>query len=340
MNCRRPWGRFVAPATLLLIFAAPCISQTDPCRDRVVVVSVRQNVPGSQTGPVKNMDPITDLTAENFRVSAPGHPVVRTAEFHAQPGNVVLLLDVGQNPKEDWKSLLTVAGDLAASLSPDIELDLITFSDRVEQKSSFHKDRQSFLAALSQLVPAGNRSSEDGLLAAVREGLAILNPPQPGDVEFFLSAALVTGDKKKHERRKLEELLTLSGVRLFGVAFGEQNLNLILNGKPVSGIAAANQVDEHSGTFTSSSEILAYYTGGVAFRVFGTPTSRKLLIERPEAKALAGSISNFYVLDLGISEPNSQTGKLEIKLQNNKHPGTFRLWHTIHLFPCPQPSAP
>lgn len=334
MNCRRLGARLIAPATLLFVFSGVCISQTDSCRDRAVVVSVRQ------TGWYKEAVPTTDLTAENFRVSAPAHPVVRTAEFHAQPGKVVLLLDVGQNPKADWKLQLMIAGDLGASLSPDIELDLITFSDRVEQKFSFQKERQSFRAALSQLARAVNRSSESGLLAAVSEGLAAPNPPHSGDVEIFLSAALVTGDKEKYERRKLEELLSLAGVRLFGVAFGRHNLNLILNGKPVSGLAAPIQLDEQSGTFASSSEILAYYTGGVAFRFSETPTSSRRLDERPEAKALASVISDFYVLDFGISDPGSQSGQLEIKLKDKKLPGTIHLWHPIHLFLCPQPPAP
>jgi hypothetical protein len=278
--------------------------------------------------------PITNLSAEDFRVSARGKPQVRTAKFHAQPAKVVLLVDVGENPKADWKSQLVIAGDLAAALSPDVELDLITFSNQVEQKFSFQKDRQSFLAALSQLAHAGNRSSEKGLLAAVNEGFAALNPPHAGDAEIFLSAAPLTGDREKHERQRLEQLLSPSGVRLFGVAFAEQNFTF--NGQRAFGVPIRpSLVDEHS-EFYSSSEVLAYDTGGMVFPFLGTGlTSSKPLTRRPEAEFLASVISTFYLLDLEVSQPTQKTEQLQIELKNKKLAGPGLLWHPTHLFPCP-----
>jgi hypothetical protein len=319
----------------LLVLAVPCIAQTDLCRDHIAVVSVSQ----------RGLTPaaITNLTAQDFRVGAPGKPLVRTAEFHAQPAKVVLLLDVGENPKADWKSQLLIASDLAASLSPDVELDLITFSNQVEQKFSFQKDRQSLLVALSQLVQAGNPSSEKGLLAAVDEGFAALKPPHPGDAEIFLSAAPLIGDREKRERRKLEQLLSPSGVRLFGVPFTGPNITI--NGQKVFGVPIQPaQVDEHSETLTSS-EVLAYDTGGMLFPFLGPflgtkLTSGKPLTRRPEAEFLASVISSFYLLDLDVSRPAKQPEQLQIELKNKKLSGASLLWHPTHLFPCSQPSAP
>jgi hypothetical protein len=325
VNRCRFWTRFIAPATFVLVLSAPCNAQTDLCRDHIAVVSVAQI--RLNHSPV----PITNLSAEDFRVSARGKPLVRTAKFHAQPAKVVLLVDVGENPKADWKSQLVIAGELVAALSPDVELDLITFSNQVGQKFSFQKDRQSFLAALSQLAHPGNRSSEKGLLAAVNEGFAALNPPHAGDAEIFLSAAPLAGDREKHERQRLEQLLSPSGVRLFGVAFAEPNFTF--NGQRGFGVPVQpSHVDEHS-EFYSSSELLAYDTGGMVFPFLGT--SSKPPIKRPEAEFLASVISTFYLLDLDVSQPTQKTEQLQIELKNKKLAEPGLLWHSTHLFPCP-----
>jgi len=316
---------------ILLLLSPNSIAQTGTCPAHIAVASVFHR--GLHQDPA----PIANLTAEDFRASARSKPVVRTAEYHAQPATAVLLLDVGHNPKTDWKSALAVATDLIMALSPTIELDLITFSDRVEQKFLFQRDRQSFLSTLSQLTPVGHRSSQNGLLAAVSEGFAALNPPHPGDVEIFISAAPATESKEKHEQQRLEQLLSSSGVRLFGVGLTEQVL--LLNGRPTSGIPLKpSEVDEHS-EFVSSSELLAYDTGGMFLPFMVTPKSSKPPARRLEAEFMVFAISNFYVLDLDISQSIRQNEQLRIELRNGQLAGATLLWHPARLYPCPKPAV-
>lgn len=251
-----------------------------------------------------------------------------------------MLLDVGPRTRAEFDSEITTAAAIAQELPSNTELDLVTFTNKVEQKFAFQTDRQKFLAVLKSLTAIEHTSTEHGLLEAISDGASFLVPyHHPGGVEIFLSSATAGHHKDKDEQQRLAHLLSNSAIRLFGVSLGQTlPVPIIVDERalsPTLWVRAPSNVQEHSEMF-SSSEVLSYESGGVVLSAGGEKASAPPAKD-PAAAALADRVSHYYLLRLGITDSADKTENLKIELKDKKLRNGIGLWHPTRLYPCTAP---
>lgn len=322
---------------MVAVFTGQCFSQTGSCADHIVVVGVthRHAQPWSVSA-----GELAELFANDFRVNG-SKVIVRGAEYHGEVSRVVILLDVGPKTGTEFDSEVTTAAALAQELPSNTELDLVTFTNKVEQKFAFQTDRGKFLAVLKSLTAIEHTSTEHGLLGAISDGAGFLVPyHHPGDAEIFLSSAPTAGHHKdKDEQQRLAQLLSNSAIRLFGVSLGQTlPVPIIIGGKPHESVPLWSRVPSNvqgdPGLF-SSSEILSYESGGLVLSASGEKLSVPPAKD-PAAESLANLVSHFYLLGLGIAD-SDKTENLKIELKDKQVRNAIRLWYPTRLYPCAAP---
>lgn len=331
--------KLIQPAWLLAmvaVFTGQGFSQTGSCADRIVVVGVTH---GHAQPWSASAGELAELFANDFRVNG-GKVIVGSAEYHGEVSRVVVLLDVGPKTGTEFDSEVTTAAALAQELPSNTELDLVTFTNKVEQKFAFQTDRGKFLAVLKSLTAIEPTSTEHGLLEAISDGAGFLVPyHHPGGAEIFLSSATGGHHKDKDEQQRLAQLLSNSAIRLYGVSLGQKlSVPLLFEGKLYESVPlwarAPSSVQGDPGQF-SSSEILSYESGGLVLSASGEKPSAPPAKD-PAAASLANLVSHFYLLGLGITD-SDKTENLKIELKDKKLRNAIRLWYPTRLYPCETP---
>jgi hypothetical protein len=211
-----PSGYDILAVAFIVVLVAGFVTQvpaqTDPCLDRTIPVNVY----------TKGGEPVTALTAANFKASIKGKPIVVTATTYDRgPRSIVILIDVSGSMTERGRLKwgLEFAQDLISSAPSQDSLALLTFSNQVENAVAFGQSRTALLAEIDKLQhPDWDRvkgmrktAMEDALLSA----LAVLKTPRVGD-----AICLVTdGGENASQSRKsnVEALLELAGVRVYAI---------------------------------------------------------------------------------------------------------------------------
>ncbi len=165
--------------------------------------------------------PIEGLRSKNFKAKSHRHNLqVVSLTFADGPRRIVVLLDTSGSMSgaemggDEWEVARDEAREFITAASPEARLSLLTFSDKVEERSTLSVDRHRALEWLGS--SASNRTSVKGhtsLYEAILAGLKELDPPQPGDAIFAVTDGGENSSKARFE--KVANLVRASGVRLF-----------------------------------------------------------------------------------------------------------------------------
>jgi hypothetical protein len=165
--------------------------------------------------------PIEGLRRENFKAKSHRHNLqVASLAFADGPRRIVVLLDTSGSMSgaeiggDKWAVARDEAREFITTAPPKARLSLLTFADKVEERSPLSEDRRRALEWLGS--SAANRKSVKGptcLYEAILAGLKELDPPQPGDAIF----AVTDGGENSSKARfgQVANPLRASGVRLY-----------------------------------------------------------------------------------------------------------------------------
>jgi len=266
----------------------PAYPQNTACSTRTVVVSAASRS--------REFHSIWGLKTGNFLVVVDGKPVtVPSVKDRSQSATVIFLLDVGKSQnKAKWMASLRILESLFSEI-PEAEVSLLTFDDKVEESVSLG-NRRSRAEALAKLSPSKQKESGEGLIAAVQTSLNVPGGVQAADTLLIITASELDFDRNK--RKLLEDQLTSSGTRIFGISLDASHLPAPLPG----GISVTVQS-------YSTIESVVRSSGGLWTRVVpGDPDG-----ERTATKSIAGLISNSVAVELGPGR--IPTGRKEQKLE-------------------------
>lgn len=207
-------GRNVLTAVLLLCFGSWLQGQDVPCQQSVFV-----NVLD------RNGNPLQGLGAGHFRGRFRGKPVrILSATREVGPGRIVVVLDtsgsmVGSGAVSGkWELGWQVARDIILRTPPKNSVALLTFADGVDRQVNFAGSPNPALLEELAAIKAGRKAFPKGrrrtaLYDAVLAGLAMLQPPQAGDVVYVITDGWDNASRARI--KQIEGALLSSGVRLF-----------------------------------------------------------------------------------------------------------------------------
>jgi len=282
-----------------------------------------------QMGSPKEPLPISDLTAADFELRVRGTPPVRAASFRRGLTRMVILFDVGRNQTQsEWKTAVAISTRLAENLPDGSELNLVSFSDRVEQVVSTGTDRRKLIDILHGLGPTSKDSNEGALLAALERGAQLLEPARLGDVEVFFLNAPVTGTRSGQKEDAIGSQFSGSGVRALGIVLDDPGMR-----SPGLSTPTAATVTDHPELF-SASERLAVATGGM-FVSFRPDASEQVSSRQQEnvASLINALATNYYSLTVDCSSLR-RAERAQVKLKNKKLAATSFLSYPTMLYPC------
>jgi len=308
-----------------LIYVA-AYAQVDTCT-RTIAVGVFQK------GSPREPQAVSGLTPADFEVKFAGNSTVQSGTFHSGPTRAVFLLDIGRNQtRTEWESLVAIARNMAEQLPKDSQLNLITFSDQVEEVVSAGNDARKLTDSLIRMSPGSKKSNQDGLFDALDRGAQLFDSARPGDVEVFFSPMGKGGSSKE---RTLGSKLSASGVRAFGVVLGTPEFPGITAGSvPSQSIPSAATVTEYPDLF-SASERLAVLTGGMFVNFRRDPSERQAIKQQEDlASAISAFVTNYYSLTF-VSSSVKRAERVEVKLKDKKLASATFLFYPTTLYPCP-----
>lgn len=193
----------------------------------------------------------------------------------------------------------------------------------MEQKSSFVSGQHALDDALSTQSPAKTTASKSSVYDALATGIAALGISRPGDAEFLITTWEDHGESDKS--RAVTRQLSQSAVRLFGVSFDS---SVAGRGFPISAVSL---------TPLTPIDNMARTSGGWWMRaVVGDPVNNAI----PEM--FGESISDFYNLNLKVTQPLTKAQKLHLELvknpnvssQNGPRARDVLLSYPQTLYPC------
>lgn len=202
--------QYVLVAVLVAGFVTQVPAATDLCLDRTIPANVY----------TERGDPVTALTAANFKASIGGKPIrVTSVTYNSGPRRIVIVIDVSGSMTEPGKLKwgLKFSEDLISLASSQDSPALLTFSNRIQDAIAFGQGRTALLAEIDKLQATnwdhvrGLRKTalEDALVSA----LALLKTPRVGD-----AICLVTdgGENASQSRTSsVKVLLESAGVRVY-----------------------------------------------------------------------------------------------------------------------------
>ncbi len=196
----------------LVMWAATCVGQENPCLTRTVTVSVFN----AEDEPVRSLD------AAHFRGKIQGGNIeITSAKYDGSPHRLLFLVDASAAMTRDqakWRSELAMAEGLISWMPAQAPVALLTFANPQPEKIDFSQGREAVNTALARLEassgagPSG--AAENGLSDAMTQALAMLGEPHPGDVICLI--ADMSGDWSPAQKNDAEQKMLAGGARLFG----------------------------------------------------------------------------------------------------------------------------
>ncbi len=214
---------FLVALWLLLLLVLPTELQTleAPQERRTMAV----NVLGQNGRQVQNLSPA------NFRGKTGRKDVkIVSVTLDNQPRRIVILLDVSgsmTSQKGRWDLARKAAWDIAALAPAKSSLGLLVFAGRMEDTLGLTQDRQAVLKRLAALGPdyqPPKRYRGTALFDAILEAVALLTPPQVGDVIYVITD--VGENDSRTSSRRARRALLCAGVRLFAFVLPNHGLPL------------------------------------------------------------------------------------------------------------------
>lgn len=324
-------GRNVLTAVLLLCFGSWLQGQDVPCQQSVSV-----NVLDG------NGNPLQGLGAGHFRGRFRGKPVrILSVTREVRSPRIVMLLDtsdsmVGRGASGKWELAWQVARDIILRTPPKNSVALVTFADEVDRQVNFADNPNPALLEELAALKAGRKAFPKGrrrtaLYDAILAALAMLQPPQAGDVVYVITDGWDNASRARI--KQIEGALLSSGVRLFTSLL--INSRVLLAGWP-----------EPLENFVE----LVKTTGGNRLDVFSTPigpVSTFDLAEKERAvlqlnlEQLYREMTEYYRLEV---EPQRRVDKpRKWKLELAEIPGVSKkdlgIVYQHKLAPCSAPTS-
>jgi len=170
---------------------------------------------------------LRDLTKDNFRVRIAGEPAkVLDASYGVAPRRIVVLLDMSGSmagfPEKNkkWKITRQVVEDLLDEAPPNVQIALLTFSDKTLEVFDFSQGRAILREWLTRgpsqhPIARGQTALLDSILAAIK----LLRPHHLGDAIYAITDGF---DNVSHSSARIvEEVLSASGIRLFALLLSD-----------------------------------------------------------------------------------------------------------------------
>jgi hypothetical protein len=289
--------------------------------------------PGSRVVIVSALDPdnsTVPLTAADLRGESRGRPVNIHSIRLERAARVVILLDISArivNKPTKWRLLLAAASDLVSRLSPDTAAGLVTFDDVVRSTAGIGQGRDALvrnLAALNSPSWSPNPGTYGNPLPeAIRAGLRLLDPAQPGDAIYVITDGWQFGGDIDKGMPEAERTLVASGVRLFATEFEGSGATFLVGGRLM-------QIVERTGgsrlVFKPSGERDPYsYNEKMAADLSA------------RAATFAAQVQEFYRLEIELPQPveKLQDWKLEVVDERGRRRKDLTVTYPRRLAPCP-----
>ncbi len=165
--------------------------------------------------------PIEGLRRDNFKARFNKHDLqLAYLTFADGPRRIVVLLDTSgsmsgaETGGDEWEVARDEAREFITTAPAKTRLSLVTFADKVEERSNLSEDRHRALEWFdSRGASLKSIKGHTSLYEAILAGLKELDPPQPGDAIFAVTDGGENASKARFEQ--VANLLRASGVRLY-----------------------------------------------------------------------------------------------------------------------------
>jgi VWFA-related protein len=163
---------------------------------------------------------VEDLTAEDFRVLEDGRE--QTISFFSHetrlPISLGVLIDNSGSLQDKLRQALQTVRGIAATLSPDDEMFVITFNSRVDIKQHFTSNPEEMQRSLRDLHAHGDTAVYDAIAAGLREMQTARN-----EKRILLLVTDGFDSKSKVTAAQAEDLLNRSNVLLYAIGIDDDN---------------------------------------------------------------------------------------------------------------------
>jgi hypothetical protein len=141
------WRRLIFGVAICLVAVQVCAQEPPPapCTFRTLPVTVLD----------KNGEPITGLTAADFRAEFRGKPVrIVSVGLRARPVKIAVVLDTSGSMRSHWRLAMNAVRDVLSNAPEDAHLALLLFGGTGIEKTDFAQRRASLIEALANLRQA------------------------------------------------------------------------------------------------------------------------------------------------------------------------------------------
>src|SRR5262245_50385995 len=162
------------------------------------------------------------LTADDFRVLEDGHEQKLAYFSHDSrvPLSIGVLVDISGSIQDKVRQALQTVREIAATLTPNDEMFLITFNSRVDVRQQFTSNPEQMQRALVDIHTGGETAVYDAISAGVRE---MQKAKHQKRILLLVSDGFDT--KSKINAAQAEDLLKRSEILLYAVGIDDDDKN-------------------------------------------------------------------------------------------------------------------
>jgi hypothetical protein len=314
---------------ILLCAGLASHAQEQPCFHRTVIANVVS----------KAEVPAGGCDESCFRATVAGERVlIESVNQVSRPARIVVLLDASDSMRSSskWEMALFVSAILFKNASPASPMALLVFGNDVFGRVGLSVDKHTALQTLQQLKLKSlpKKEKQSAIYDALLEGLAMLGPPEPGDVLYFITDGADTVSRNRLE--KVKETLLIAKTRLFGTLLlsSRDNWRGIREREDASPFEEMIR-DSGGGSSVFYGSMLSkdspLYNLTDQYRGMVTSLHRNLLQQA----------NNFYRLEFRLPKAVDKMRNWELDLTSR--PGLDKkTWHVVYprkLMPCEQSSS-
>lgn len=300
---------YLAICCALLGAMARCSTQTDPCLDRVIPVTVLTSDHTSVPG----------LTAANFKAKRQGKSVqVLNACEDLGPRRVVIAVDVSGSMQEEAGFELRLAELFVGASRPSDSFALMTFGEKIVDSIPFGLDRKALLVQMEKLRQKKWTQSKTAILDTLSAALDLLKPARAGD-----SIYLITDGVDNHSvlsTNDLMEVANSASVRIFSVlrmfnfhgrTLGEQGLK--------ADPEFLQDLSISTGEFAVNYRVEPRFLGGLASGNlnFSTLSAEEQYTVALATRVIAAHIDDFYQLQVHFPDRLDKPHRWKLELVNS-----------------------